>query len=129
MSILDEILGALLAIAVIVGASALWYADHEHSNAVLQRQQLASIAVAASQAAADRDAAIRAASDAEAQLKAAEKAVAAAQASEAAAQAAASEARGKINTIARANPDIAKTLNTQLPKEVWQAIYNQSSGK
>lgn len=126
MSILDKILGVLLAVAVAVGLGALWYADHEHSRARVQQQQLASVAIAASQAAADRDAAIQAASDAQAQLRAAEKAVATAQASAAAAASAAIVARDKLNDIAHSNPDIAKTLNTQLPKALWDAIYNQT---
>jgi hypothetical protein len=123
MSIIEKVLAAALAVFIAVALGALWYADHEHGKLAPMQSRLADVAVAASQAAADRDAALQAAKDAQKQASAAQAALESAQASEAAAAEAASAARGKLAKAYQSSPDVAKTLDTPLPKAVWDAIY------
>jgi hypothetical protein len=122
MSIIDKVLAVLLAVAIAVGLGSLWYADHEHGKLAPLQSQLASVAVAASQAAADRDAALQAAADAQKQASAAQAALDLQASAAQAAAIAASEARGKLAKAAQ-TPEVAKTLDTPLPKQVWDAIY------
>ncbi len=123
MSIIEKVLAVALAVFITVALGALWVADHEHGKLAPLQSRLADVAVAASQAAADRDAALKAAADAQKQASAAQEAFAAQQAAAASAAAAASEARGKLAKAYQSSPDVAKTLDTQLPKPVWDAIY------
>lgn len=123
-SIVDKILLALLAGALLAGAGAIWYADHEHAQIAPLQQKVADAAVAASQAVADREAAQQAASDAQAQLAAAQKAIAAQAASAASAASAAATARSALAALAAKQPTIKQTLDIPLSKDVWDAMYN-----
>lgn len=123
-TIIDKVLAGLLALALVIGSAALWYADHEHQRIKPLQMQVQQADVAAKQAAADRDAALKAAHDAQVQMQAAQTALASATASAASAAAAASDAHGKL-AIAGRSADVAKTLDTQLPRQVWDAIYTE----
>lgn len=123
-SILDKVLAALLAVALLGGAGSLWYADHEHQKIAPLQLAVATANTAAKQAAIDRDAAILAASNAQVQAKAAQDAQHAAENSAAVAAKDAKDAKSKL-AIAGETPAIAKVLDTPLPPEVWNAINNE----
>ena len=126
MGLLDKILGVLLALAIVCGAGSLWYADREHAQIKPLQEQIAAAQIAQRQAAADRDSAIQAARIAQVQLTAAEDAASAARISAANAASAASAARAQLTHLAK-TPTSQKLLDTTVPAEVWQTIYN--SGK
>ena len=123
-TILDKVLAGLLALSLVCGLGALWYADHERQKIAPLQNQVHEATIAAAQAAADRDAAQLAAKAAQTQLKAAQDALSSAAHSAAAASASASDAQAKLAVAAKV-PDVAKVLDTPLPAAVWDAIYNQ----
>jgi hypothetical protein len=122
MGIIDKVLATLLALAILAATGALWYADHEHGQIKPLQDKVSAAALAASQAVADRNAALDAARDAQRQASAAQAAMVAAQASATQAASEAKAAHDKLSSVAKA-PDVAKTLDTPLPKAVWDAIY------
>lgn len=122
MGLLDKLLAVALGVAILGGAGALWYADHEHQQIAPLALKVQNAQTAAKQAAADRDVAVAAAKDAQMQLAAAELASSEAHATAAKAASDAAAARGKL-AIAGKSPEVAKTLDTQLPRQVWDAIY------
>jgi hypothetical protein len=123
-SILDKVLTACLAVALLIGAGSLWYADHEHQKIAPLQLAVSNANTAAKQAAADRDAAILAANNAQVQAKAAQDAQQVAENSAAVAASAAKDAKSKL-ALAGKTPAIAKVLDTPLPPEVWNAINNE----
>jgi hypothetical protein len=128
-TVLDKVLAVMLAIALLCGAGALWYADHERGLIQPLQDKYDNAAIAAKQAAADRDAAIENLRLANLQIEASNKAVEAAAASEASAVAAASDAHAALAAIAKTNPKTAGTLDMPLPPNVWGAIYNPTGEK
>lgn len=126
-TVLDKVLAVMFALALLAGAGALWYADHEHQQLKPLQDKYDNAAIAAKQAAADRDTAIENLRLAQLQAEASNNAADAAAASEAAAVQDASDAHAALAAVAKANPAAASTLNMPLPAGVWGAIY--STGK
>lgn len=122
MGVIDEILGGLLAVAILCASGALWYADHEHARILPLQQKIVAAQNATLQAQADREAAQNAALAMELQLRAAEAATHAAQIAAADAASAAAAAHAKLATVAH-TPGAQKALETPVPSEVWQTIY------
>jgi len=127
-SILEDVLAGLLAVAVLGAAGSLWYADHEHAKLAPLQLKMQSAQNAANQAAADRDTALKAAADAQSQLVIAETALGTAQATATAAASDATAAHAKLAQVAKL-PGVVQTLDVQLPKEVWDAIYNATGAQ
>lgn len=123
-TIVDRALLALLVASIFAGLGTLVYAQHEHGQVATLRMSVQDAKREQKQAEADRDAALQAAAAAQKQQQAVQDAIAVQAKQFDAAQHFAVEARAKIG-MASKSPQTAKILETPVPKEIWDAIYQR----